>query len=77
MPTYDMKNVKTGEIKEMFLKISEKESMIKSGEWEQVHTAGLNIVRTTTSSLSKTSNGWRDHLKAIKQGSGKNNTIKV
>jgi hypothetical protein len=77
MPTYDMKNVKTGEIKEMFLKISEKEKLVESGEWEQVHLEAMKIVRTTTSSLSKTSDGWKDHLKAIKQGSGKNNTIKV
>ena len=26
---------------------------------------------------SKTSDGWKDHLNRIKQGSGKNNTIKV
>jgi len=77
MPTYDMKNVKTGEIKEMFLKISEKEKMVESGEWEQVHLEAMKIVRTTTSSLSKTSDGWKDHLKAIKKGSGKTNTIKV
>ena len=30
-----------------------------------------------THSNSKTSDGWKDHLKRIKKGSGKNNTIKV
>jgi len=77
MPTYDMKNMKTGEIKEMFLKIAEKEELVKLGEWEQVHLQAMKIVRTTTSSLSKTPDSWKDHLKAIKKNSGKNNTIKT
>lgn len=77
MPTYDMKNVKTGEIQEMFLKISEKENMISTGEWEQVHLEPMKIVRTTTSSLSKTPDSWKDHLKSIKKGSGQSNTIRT
>lgn len=76
MPTYDMKNVETGEVKEMFLKISEKEAMVESGKWVQV-LAPLNIVRTTTSSLSKTPDSWKDYLKAVKKNSGQGNTIKV
>ena len=77
MPTYDMKNTKTGEVKEMILSISKKEEMVESGEWEQVHLKAMNIVRTTTSTLSKTSDAWKDHLKTIKKGSGSRNTIKV
>jgi len=77
MPTYDMKNVETGEVKEMFISISKKEEMVESGEWVQVHLGAMNIVRTTTSSLSKTSHGWRDHLKRIKKNSGYKNTIKT
>lgn len=77
MPTYDMKNVKTGEVKEMFLKIAEKEAMVESGEWEQVILEPMKMVRTTTSSLSKTSDGWKDLLGRIKKGSGRNNTIKT
>ena len=37
MPTYDMKNTETGEIKEMILTIAKKEEMVESGEWTQVH----------------------------------------
>ena len=77
MPTYDMKNTKTGEVKEMILSICEKEEIVESGEWELVHLQAMNIVRTTTSTLSKTSDAWKDHLKTIKKGSGSRNTIKV
>ena len=35
------------------------------------------IISGTGSLLSKTSDGWKDHLKEIKKGSGKGNTIKV
>jgi len=76
MPTYDMKNVETGEIKEMFLRISEKEALVESGEWIHV-LSPLNIVRTTTSSLSKTPDSWKDYLKTVKKNSGRGNTIKV
>lgn len=76
MPTYDMKNVETGEVKEMFLKISEKEAMVESGEWVQV-LAPLNIISQHGSTIAKTSDGWKDLLKTIKKNSGSGNTIKT
>ena len=39
MPTYDLKNTKTGEIKEYVVSISKKEEMVSSGEYEQLHTS--------------------------------------
>jgi len=79
MPTYDMKNTKTGEVKEMFLKISEKEAMIESGEWEQVFTAAPDLVTHTGNMINKTSGDWKDLLKKIKKSAGTRvaNTIKV
>ena len=35
MPTYDLRNTKTGETKEMILSISKKEEMVASGDWQQ------------------------------------------
>ena len=35
MPTYDMKNLKTGEVKEMILKIAEEEAMVLG--WNHIH----------------------------------------
>ena len=76
MPTYDMKNVETGEVKEMFLKISEKETMIESGKWVHV-LSPLNIISQHGSTISKASDGWKDLLKTIKKNSGRGNTIKT
>lgn len=77
MPTYDMKNVKTGEVKEMFLSISAKDELTAAGEWVQVHLEPMKIVRTTTSTLSKTGDHWKDHLKQVAKGAGRRNTIKT
>lgn len=77
MPTYDMKNVKTGEVKEMFLKIAEKETLVAAGEWVQVHTAPTTTVTHVGGPLSKTSSDWRNLLGRIQKGSGKDNTVRT
>jgi hypothetical protein len=78
MPTYDMKNVKTGEVKEMFLKISEMEEMVASGEW-QTQIGAPALVTHTGNIINKTSSDWKDHLKRIKKNAGTwvPNTINV
>mgnify|MGYP000905549090 CR=1 FL=1 len=77
MPTYDMKNVKTGEITEMFLKIAEKEKMVESGEWVSVHLGAMKMISQSGSTITKASDGWKDLLKTIKKNSGRGNTIKT
>lgn len=76
MPTYTMKNVKTGEVKEMILSLSERAALLETGEYTQ-ELATPNFVSMTGGTLSKTSGDWRDLLKTIKKGSGRNNTINV
>jgi len=71
MPTYDLKNRETGEIKEMILTISKKEEMIASGEWIQVHLGMAADITHTGNIVAKTSGDWRDLLKKIKKGSGR------
>lgn len=77
MPTYDLRNKETGEVKEMILSISKKEEMVASGEWEQVHLASTTIVSDVGGLLSKADDGFKDLLKNIKKHSGRRNTIKV
>lgn len=76
MPTYTMKNKKTGEVNDMFISISKMEEMTSSGEWEQI-IGSPNLVTHVNGTLSKAGSGWSDLLKGVKKGSGKNNTIKV
>ena len=75
MPTYDLKNVKTGEVDEHIISISKKEEMVSSGEYEQVHLATAELVTHTGGILSTTSGDWRDLLKRVKKGSGRDNNI--
>lgn len=67
MPTYDLRNKETGEIKEMILSISKKEEMVASGEWEQVHLGVADLVTHTGTMLSKTSSDWQNKLSQIKK----------
>ena len=52
MPTYDLKNTETGEVKEFLVSISKKEEMVASGEWEQVHLGVPDLVSHTGSITS-------------------------
>lgn len=79
MPTYDLRNTKTGETKEMILSISKKEEMVASGDWQQVHLSAPKDVTHVGSMIGKTSSDWSDHLKNIKKSTGKRvtNTVNV
>lgn len=78
MPTYTLKNVKTGEIKDEIISISEMEEKTKSGDFVQIFSGKrMSIISQHGSTISKTSSDWKDHLKQIKKGSGKDNSINV
>ena len=71
-----MINKETGEEKEMILSLAEREDFLASGEWTQ-KLSTAKFVSQHGSTLSKTSDHWKDHLKNIKKGSGRRNTINV
>jgi len=75
MPTYDLKNTETGEIKEFLVTISKKEEMVASGEWTQVMLRAPADVTHTGNIVNKTSGDWKDLLKKIKDGSGGNSGL--
>jgi hypothetical protein len=75
MPTYDLRNTQTGEIKEMIISISKKEEMVSSGEWEQVHLGVPDLVTHTGSMLGKTSGDWKNKLDQIKKNAGGNSGL--
>lgn len=72
MPTYDLRNTETGEVKEFLISISKKEEMVESGEWMQVHTSVPDLVTHTGSMLGKTSGDWKNKLDQIKKQAGGN-----
>ena len=75
MPTYDLKNTKTGEVIEKLCSISEKEAMAEAGEWEQIHLGMAADITHTGNIINKTSGDWKDLLKKIKQGAGGNSGL--
>jgi hypothetical protein len=75
MPTYDLKNTKTGEIKEMILSISKKEDMVASGEWEQVHLGVADLVSHTGNIINKTSGDWKSLMNKMKKEAGGNSDL--
>ena len=79
IPTYDLRNTTTGEVEEHIVSISKKEEMVASGDYEQVHhsVAQDNIISQHNGTLSRTSGDWRDLLKRMKKGSGRDNHIKT
>ena len=63
LPIYNVKNKKTGEVKEIFCSYDEKKKYLKDNpDVEQVHT-GINIVAGVGS--IKSDSGWKENLSRI------------
>lgn len=76
MPTYTMINKATGEETEMILSFAERDELLAKGEYTQKLNTP-KIVTHVGGTLKQTSDGWKDLLKNVKKGSGKDNTINV
>lgn len=77
MPLYDIKNVETGEVKEVSMSYSSLQEYLLSGEWIQVHHTTGGLIPENGDMYSKVSDGWNDVLKSIKKGSARSNTIRT
>ncbi len=73
MPTYDIQNKKTGEVKEIFCSYSDKEKALKQEgkDWEYLIGTPRISHAGYTSAIRKAGTGWNDTLKGIKKASGK------
>jgi hypothetical protein len=78
MPTYTVRraDVEDGKQWEVYCSYIELVQMCEEYKLEQVLSTP-KIVSGTGSLTSKTDDGWKDHLKRIKENSGRGNTIKV
>ena len=79
MPTYNFRHKETGEEIEKLLRISELDNWkAENPEWKQFLTGapGFNY-NGTKDAISRTPDGFKDHLKRIKKGSGRGNTIRT
>ena len=76
MPTYTMINKETGEERDMVLSFAERDELLAKGNHTQKLTAA-KIVSGVGGTARLTSDGWKDKLREIKKGSGKDNTINI
>ena len=77
MPNYTLRNKKTKEKFIVNCTYSElQDKLVNDSDLVQMLVMPA-IVGGAGSLLGKTDDGWKDNLKRIKEGSGKNNTIKV
>ncbi len=77
MPNYTLRNIKTKEnfiVNCTYTQLQDK--LNRDSDLIQMLVMPA-VIGQTGSNLSKTDDGWKDNLKRIKEGSGKNNTIKV
>lgn len=77
MPNYTLRNIKTKEsfiINCSYIELQEK--LKNDSDLIQMLVMPA-VIGQTGSNLGKTDDGWKDNLKRIKEGSAKNNTIKV
>ena len=79
MPTYDIINKKTGEVKEIFCSYNDKEQAIKDEgkDWEYTMSApNLNMVTDLDGKRAKQAgSGWNDVLQKIDKAAGSKSTI--
>ena len=71
-----MINKETGEERDMVLSFSERDKLIADGDYIQKLIAP-KIVSGIGGTARLTSDGWKDKLREIKKGSGKDNTINI
>jgi len=70
MPTYTLKEIKTGITSEVFLPISRMEELVASGEYVQI-IGSPKIVTGVGSPLKNTPNEFKDILREVKGKSPK------
>lgn len=77
MPTYDIHNKKTGEVKEIFCSYNDREKVLKQeGEdWEYLISAPGLSYEGAVSPIRRAGSGWNDVLKGISKAAGKKSKI--
>lgn len=76
MPTYTFVNKETGdEHDEFFTSWSAKDAFLEENPHLKQKLTAPRTVSQVGSTLSRTSDGWKEVLKKVKKGSGKENTI--
>ena len=77
MPTYEVRDLKTGEDTEIICSYDSLQEKIDTGRYVQIHKSTANLISHHGSILGKTSGDWKNLNERIKKGSGRGNSIKT
>ena len=77
MPSYTLRNIKTKQERDVVCSWKDLQEILKNDPTLVQKLTTPKIVSGVGSLLSKTDDGWKDHLKEIKKGIGRDNTIKI
>lgn len=77
MPTYVFRNKNTNEIEEHFMKMAELDEFKEKNPDLTIQLQSMDMISDSKSVMTRAGTEWQDHLKNIKKGSGRGNTIKV
>lgn len=78
MPLYDLRNEETGEEVEVNMSYTSlQEYLDENPEWKKIIKKTGGLIPESGDFFSRVPDSFNDHLKAIKKGSGRNNTIKT
>lgn len=77
MPTYVFRNKETDEIEEHLMRVSELDDFKLNNPNLVIQLQPMNMISDSKSVLTRAGSEWQDHLKNMKKGSGRGNTIKV
>jgi len=76
MPTYTMINVSTGEEKEMVMSMADREEFLADGAYKQ-KLSTAKFISQHGSTQNKAGDGWKDVLRRVKSGAGRDNSIEI
>lgn len=77
MPTYTLKDIKTGDTWDVICSWKELQTILDEMPNVAQMPSAPKIVSGVGGVLSKTDDGWKETLGKIKKAAGKNNTIKT
>jgi hypothetical protein len=75
MPTYTFKDENTGEVFDKFMKISELDTFREENPHLKNIIHAPELISGNKSARQIAGSEWNDHMKAIKKGAGKDNTV--
>ena len=77
MPSYTMKNIESGEEREMQLSLAEREDLLAKGEWKQLLSTAKFITGTGDVARRQAGSEWNNFLKKTHKNAGRHSKIQT